>query len=568
MSTANEPLRRKVEEGGRGPVLIVGAGPTGLTAAMELSRLGVAVRIVDKAAEPSTTSKALAVQARTLELLEPRGVGAEMVRLGNKAKATTLYGRGKRLAAVELGRVPSRHNYVLLLPQDETERLLRERLAGQGVEVERGVEMTSFEQLSSAPDGPPGGVRATLRRPGGETEEVEASYLIAADGKYSAVRSALDLPFEGRSLPQRFALADLYVEGDLPEDELSIFLAPDGFLAAFPMGNHRFRFMAADPERRSKDAEKPTLEEMQTVYDHVAHIPARLHDTNWSSRFRVESRHMSTLRSGDVFFGGDAAHVHSPAGGQGMNTGVQDMINLSWKLAMVLRGQADPTLLDTYGADRLPVISGVVRTTETATNVFVSQNPVVHGLFTRIAPIALSTDRVQNKGTRTIGEVAANYRKSPLSAGAADRAGLRAGDRVPDLDLSVYPEGHPDGPPGGGEPHRARLYELLDLSRFTLLVVEPRNAPAGSPRPDWQERLEPWRDLVATRRVTPEPDQPSQLAEHADLVRSLAGQGGLLLVRPDGYLGGGAPLGDPSTLVAWLERWFSPARVASPAPVA
>ncbi|MDT5108589.1 MAG: hypothetical protein QOE20_479, partial [Mycobacterium sp.] len=361
------------------PVLIVGAGPTGLTAAIELSRLGVDVRIVDKAIEASTTSRALGVQARTVELLRPRGVADEMLRLGNRASATTLYADGQRLAGIELHRMASEYNFILMLAQSETERLLTEGLSRQGVEVERGVE---FESLAQDDDG----VHVALRHVDGRREVLSASYVIAADGSHSPIRKALGLPFVGRSLTHSYVLGDVHLAGAVPENQLSIFLASNGFLAIFPMGDGRFRFMATDPDGVTGDTPEPSLDDIQRLYDRTAHIGAQLYELNWSSRFRINSRHMTTLRDGRVFFGGDAAHVHSPAGGQGMNAGIQDMINLSWKLAMVLHGSARPALLDTYASDRLPVIAQLVTMTERATKAFNSTSPVAHALLTRLAP--------------------------------------------------------------------------------------------------------------------------------------------------------------------------------------
>ena len=247
------------QENQQRPVLIVGSGPTGLTAAMELSRQGVRVRIIDKATGPSTTSKALAVQARTLELLRPRGIGDEMVRLGQKAVGTAIYGRGRKLATVELNRIPSRFNHILLLPQSETERLLAERVRAQGLEIERAVELLSFSQDHE-------GVRAVLKDRDGREETIEAAYLISAEGAHSSVRHALGLPFEGRAMPQRYLLADLYIEGNIPEDQLSVFLAQDGFIAVFPMAGHRFRFMATDPEPPVADDDVPTLATLQGIW--------------------------------------------------------------------------------------------------------------------------------------------------------------------------------------------------------------------------------------------------------------------------------------------------------------
>jgi 2-polyprenyl-6-methoxyphenol hydroxylase-like FAD-dependent oxidoreductase len=511
------------------PVLIVGAGPTGLTAAMELARLGVRVRVVDKAGEPSTTSKALAIQARTLELLRPRGVGDEMLRRGQKASGTAIYGRGRKLATVELDRAPGRFNHILLLPQAETEELLTEQVRAHGVEVERGVELLSFSQDAH-------GVRAVLKDGAGGEETVEAAYLISAEGAHSSVRHALGLSFEGRALAQRYLLADLYIDGDIREDQLSVFLAKDGFVAVFPMAGRRFRVMATDPETSAAEDEVPALATLQAIWDHVVPLPAGLRDPQWRSRFRINSRYVSALRAGRVFLGGDAAHVHSPAGGQGMNTGIQDMINLSWKLAMVIKGQAGPALLDTYQSDRHSVIAALVRATETATKALNSTNPLVHRLITRLAPIALGTGFVQNKATATLGETAANYRKSTIAAGGGRLGTLRAGDRIPDFDV-VLAAG------------TKRLYDLLDLSALTVLVAD-----AGAGATDF---LRPWHQVLSIHHGRVAAEQPGLAGRDAATAADLAVRPGIVVVRPDGYVAAAAPAADPAPLASWLSTWFS-----------
>jgi 2-polyprenyl-6-methoxyphenol hydroxylase-like FAD-dependent oxidoreductase len=515
-------------------VLIVGAGPTGLTAAVELSRLGVSMRIIDKAPERSTTSRALGIQARTVELLRDRGVGEEMLRLGNRAGATALYGRGRRLAAIELHRIPSRYNYILLLAQSETERLLTEQLERQGVKVERRVELVSFAQGRSEEDG----VQVLLRGGDGMQEVLDACYLIAADGSHSVARKALGLPFEGKALAQNYALADLHINGAVRQDQLSIFLARNGFLAVFPMGNERFRLMATDPDYGAGEPGDPTLADLQRLYDRVSHIPARLDQLNWGSRFRINSRRMSTLRAGRVFFGGDAAHVHSPAGGQGMNAGIQDMINLSWKLAMVIKRQARPELLNTYETDRIPVIRKLVYMTERATRVFNSTNPVVHQMLTRMVPIALGTSAVQDKVAPMLGQVAAGYRGSAIAARGGRIGRLHAGDRIPDLDVRV-----------AGVPELTRLYEHLDLGRLSLLVVG--GDPAGV-----VQRFEPWLEHVAIRHVSLATSQNAVRGADADVAEELSAAPGLVLVRPDGYVAAAARPADAARLISWLSEWF------------
>ncbi|MBX7455114.1 FAD-dependent monooxygenase [Mycolicibacterium sp. 3033] len=493
------------------PVLVVGAGPTGLAAAVELSRLGVGVRIVDRAPHPAAESRALAVQARTLELLRVRGVGEEMLPLGNAVRSAALHTGGRDLARVELSRMPSAFNGILMLAQSETERLLTEQLARQGVKIERNVEVVAVRNDAAAQS-----VSADLHTPGGDVERIEARYLIAADGPHSTIRKALGIPFPGRTLPHDYVLADLHIDGatpedmpeGMPEDTVSIFLDRRGFVAVFPMGHGRFRMMATDPSGVLADHRAaPTVEQMQQLYDRIVDVPARLHGLNWSSPFRINSRMVPHLRAGRVLFGGDAAHVHSPAGGQGMNLGIQDMINLAWKIAMVLDGRARPELLDTYSGERLPVIRKVLRFTEIGTRVFNSTNPLVHALRVRMAPRALARDAVQNAAASMFGQLSAGYRGDALAEGAGGLGELRAGDRVPDVD---------------------GLYDALDLGALTLFAGREAGAVVDVARA--------WHGVVSVRD------------------RDISS--GWLLVRPDGYLAAAGGLGDGPMLDNWLQRWF------------
>jgi FAD binding domain len=332
--------------------------------------------------------------------------------------------------------------------------------------------------------------------------------VIAADGPHSSLRKAATLGFPGRTLLHNYVLADLRIDGELEQDQVSIFLGPRGFVAVFPMGGGRFRLMATDPDKIVGEDGVPRVDHIQQLVDRAVHIPLRLHSMNWSSRFRINSRHMRSLRSGRVFFGGDAAHVHSPAGGQGMNLGIQDMVNVSWKMAMVLNGRAKPELLETYSSERLPVIRKLIGITELGNRVFNSTNPVVHALRIRVAPRALARDRVQNAAASMFGQLSANYRGGVLAGGAGGTDGLGPGDRVADDD---------------------GLYDALDLGALTLFTDDERIAGVARR----------WDGVVA--------------------VRPAVRPGGWMLVRPDGYLATAGDSQDAAALEAWLRRWFVPA---------
>jgi 2-polyprenyl-6-methoxyphenol hydroxylase-like FAD-dependent oxidoreductase len=500
----------------RRPVLIVGAGPTGLTAALELTRCGVPVRLVDQYSAPSETSRALAVHARTVELMHQRGIAAEMLRLGNKGFSAALHDHHGPLGKVDLHAIDSRFNFVLLLSQFETERILRERLEDAGVTVERATQMVGFSQL----DGPDAGVHATLRKPDGKLEEIDAAYLVDAEGAHSTARHSLHLAFDGKSLPNTYLIADLYLDGAVPEDELSIFVPAAGLVAAFPMGGRRFRILATERSDAMHDAATPTLGDIDKAWSRSAAIPVTLRDLQWSSRFRINSRALHRLRHGSVFFAGDAAHIHSPAGGQGMNTGMQDAINLGWKMALVYRGLATDTLLDTYDEERLPVIHQLVSTTERATDLLNSDSHFVHTLLRHMLPVALNIDAVRRKGAGILSELGVHYRQSSLNGQSA--AAVHAGARFPDVEITAGAE--------------ARTLDLLDPARFTVLATGPATL-----------QLAPYGDLVTERRV-PAPGRALQAA---------LGNASVAVVRPDGYL---LCAGDPSAvqvqLDAWARRWL------------
>ncbi len=518
-------------------VLIAGGGPTGMTAALELARFGISVRIIDKKEAPETTSRAVGVQSRTLELMESRGLAEEFVRIGNPAVGGSVYGGGKRVFRLNYSHIDSRYNYQLFISQAETERILREALARENVEVERDVEMIAFSDNSS-------GVTAVLRHKNGTLEQVTASYLISAEGAHSIVRNSLGLQFEGKTLDENYALGDLYIDGDLPASDFHIFSSEHGFMGLFPLNGGRFRLIASNPlSQPSKDTE-PSLQELQSIYDQRSHIPARFRDLTWSSWFRINSRMVERTKVGRLFLGGDSAHIHSPAGAQGMNTGIQDMVNLGWKLALVLKGQAPEKLLDTYEQDRLPVIHNVLTKTEGLTEIIGAENPIVRSLFNHLAPWIAGADVVQQNSTARLSQLALGYRESPLSVHHGHAGSLRAGDHVPDFPLQVVR--------ASDAKENQTLFKLLNPSRFTLLFVGISDAPTLHVQ--ISQKLALWHELIEGIQIEP----PNGEEEHKRFQDYLGSSPAMLLIRPDGYIGFQGGEHSVSELADYCRSWLLP----------
>jgi len=302
------------------PVLVVGARPTGLMMASQLARHGIRCRVIDTAPHPTRLSKALAIHARTLEIFENIGIADRFVSSGVKAHGGSIYSGGKRIAHFLFDGLDSRYNYALMLPQDETEALIEKHLESFGLQVERSTELIGFTQDSQS-------VVATLRLANGREEPCRAEYLIGCDGAHSSVRHALKLAFEGAEYEENFALADVMVDSSMPNDEIVGFASEKGIVFFFPITNGRYRLIT-DVQTTRPDRD-PTLEELQSIVDDQCHIAARLHDPRWTAYFKIHRRQVASYRIGRAFLAGDAAHIHSPAGGQGMNTGLQDAYNLA-----------------------------------------------------------------------------------------------------------------------------------------------------------------------------------------------------------------------------------------------
>jgi 2-polyprenyl-6-methoxyphenol hydroxylase-like FAD-dependent oxidoreductase len=451
-------------------ILVVGSGPVGLTMAAELARYGVPVRVVDKAAERTDKSKALVVWSRTLELLDRMGCGEWFVNAGFKVTAANIIAGSRTLAHIDLHAVNTPHPYALMLPQSETERLMEKHLNDCGVQVERGVELERFDATA-------GNVNATLRRADGHEEVIDAQWMIGCDGAHSAVRRGLGMKFEGDTLPSDWILADLQLSGlRTKPDELNLYWHADGALALFPISPGRYRVVADVGDAKSGALRPdPTLEEVQAILDKrgpgdiVASAPI------WLASFRINERKVADYRAGRVFLAGDAAHIHSPAGGQGMNTGMQDACNLAWKLALVHHGAAaaEP-LLDSYSIERSAVGRQVLTDAGRLTTLAIMRSGVAQTIRNHVASLVFGLSAVRGIMANKLTEIAIGYPESPLTLPSRHtHGGPSPGDRAPISAAGV--------PVGAGTNPRFALFARADTESAAfiarhenLLEREPR----------------------------------------------------------------------------------------------
>ncbi len=526
-------------------VLVAGAGPTGLALAAQLAASGVRVRLIDRGQDRVHESRALAIQPRTLEVLAGLGVTDELIACGNPGVQLRMHARGRVLAVpmFDLGLDDTAYPYLLFLSQAETERILSEHLAAAGVHVERGVELTGLTDTADS-------ATATLRHRDGREEAVSARYVAGCDGAHSTARRLAGIRFEGSSYPQTFVLADVDAEGVEP-GAAHVFLSDQGMLFFFPLGKPApWRLLVMRPPADRTPPEAPVvLEEVQAIASTYTGGAVRIHDPVWMTNFRLHHRAATHYRAGRVFLAGDAAHIHSPAGAQGMNTGIQDAVNLGWKLACTLRGVTDPALLDTYQAERAPIGKMVLRFTDRAFTIATSTNPVVRFARTRLAPtvipVALKATPARGYAFRTVAQLDIRYRRSPLSLDGPNppRKGPKSGDRLPDA--SIIHEGHP-----------SRLHRVLATPGWHLLLCGPPDARTS---PAMAQLAERHTSLVTVHHLTVQNTPGALYDPDGQALRRLgltARHTAQYLVRPDGHIGYRAAGTDVTGLARYLSRWL------------
>ena len=497
-------------------MLIVGAGPTGLVLALWLTKFHVRVRIIDKLAASGTTSRALAVQARTLEFYQQMGFAQDVIDLGHKVAALNLWVKTKPAARVPIGNLGqglTPFPFPMIFPQDQHETLLIKRLAMLGIEIERQVELADFEDLG-------GSIRATLRKDGAE-ETGSYAYLAGCDGARSRVREGLGTGFPGGTYDHLFYVADVEAAGPPMNGELHVGLDDADFLAVFPLQQTgRARLIGSVRDDAAKDHEHLRFEDVQGRA--MRNLKVDVTKVNWFSTYRVHHRVAQHFRKGRAFLLGDAAHVHSPVGGQGMNTGIGDSVNLAWKLAAALKQPLNESLLDSYEPERIAFARRLVATTDRAFTAVISNGAFARFVRTKVIPAAAPAlfrfAAIGRLAFRTVSQIQVNYRDSLLSRGSAGK--LRGGDRLPWVKI------------GQGEGDNFAALASMDWQIHVY----------GETAPDM-------RSVADGRNIPLHIFSWDAGMKRAGLLRNA-----VYLVRPDGYIGFADAAGNASALGKYLNE--------------
>lgn len=508
MSTAQNPT-----------VVVVGAGPVGLVAGCELARRGIRVRIIDKLDQPTTESRAIAIHARSCDMLDRMGILDDLIATGVKSTGMNMFANGKKMFRAPLDSVDSQFAYTLITAQTETERVLTEHLNGLGVTIDRGLTLTELRQDADA-------VHLVLQRADGTTEQVDTSWVLGTDGGHSSVRRLVGTKLQGSFNGERFILGDVEVEPHFDNTNMYTYFDSDGPVVTLPMRGGRVRFLAQIHDAPGAPLNlNPTIDQLQKIVDRrIGGVT--ITTPHWVTCFEIHHGQVPEYRHGRVFLAGDAAHIHSPAGGQGMNTGMQDAFNLCWKLAEVIKGDAGAALLDSYNAERHPVGKRVIDFTSTLTKVGtlkglarVARNAVVK-VIGHVPPAV----RVM---ASNITETNIAYKNSPAVLTSGPRnAKVSAGQHVPHIDDA------------GLQKQLSAAWEP-DHAGHTVLTVAG-NAPAPAAGPAGQTLV------LVTADGAPVGGYDIVVADPDGLVAKRFGlaDGGRVVVRPDGYLGAVTALDD------------------------
>ena len=524
-------------------VMVVGAGPTGMLLAAELARRNVAVRLLEKRDRPAEHSRALGVVPRTMEMFEQLGLIEELLTLGHRVHGIRIHGKGRRLLVdLDLRKLSTRYPFMLMLPQTRTEAILRQFLEELEVKIEWGTELTAFRMERM-------GICAELTH-AGRQQEALSGYLAGCDGAHSTVRKQAGLEFPGAAYQQNWLLADVTLEPRLDPKFMHLFTCPSGPILFFPLPENVWRIVAMRPGT-TQDAGQATLEEILELLEQNQLGHLRPHRPLWVAGFAIHHRHTKQLRNGRVFLCGDAAHIHSPAGGQGMNTGLGDAFNLGWKLAATVKGEGSEALLDSYEPERLPVIEGVLEMTNRMTLMMTATAGPAVWLREWVMPWMARTGMYRKMGERLSQLQVAYPQSSAVLPDARRNPGMvSVGSRIPPLILKNKNTG------------RETSFSALFLQGRLVMVLFPegkinmdglRQVTARAGLTDWHWVLRPGQ---MNEEIRP---GDGVWVDPEERVRSVLGNpdhASWALLRPDGILMARGEACETGLLAEFLNRLF------------
>ena len=510
-------------------VVVVGAGPVGLVAAHELARRGIRVRIIDKLSKPTDESRAIAVHARSLDMFDRMGAIDDLVATGVKSTGMNMFAGDKKMFRVPLERVDSAFPYTLVTAQTETERVITDHLAALGVTVDRGLALTALTQDDDT-------VHLTLQRSDGTTELVDTSWVIGTDGGHSSVRHLVGTKLQGSFKGERFILGDVEVEPHFDNTNMYTYFSPDGPVVTLPMRGERVRFLAQIHDAPGTPLNlNPAKEQLQKIVDErIGGVT--ITTPHWLTCFEIHHGQVPSYRHGRVFLAGDAAHIHSPAGGQGMNTGMQDAFNLCWKLALVIKGDAGDALLDSYHAERHPVGKRVIDFTSTLTKIGtlkgvarIARNAIVRVVGNLPPAVRVMASNVE--------ETNIAYKGSPAVLARHPRiTKLTAGEHLPHIsDESLQKQ-------------LSCVCGADNPGHTVLTIAGSKPAPAAGPAGQMQ--------VLITSDDTPVGGYDAVIADPHGAISKRYGlrDGGRVVVRPDGYIGAVVALDDQAGVADYFAQ--------------
>ena len=521
-------------------VLIVGAGPSGLMIACQLAINNVPFRIIDKNEDHTTQSRALVIQARSMEIFDQMGISEKAIHRGKIAKAIGAFFNGKKVLRVtvnDMGKGLTKFPYLLMLEQSHTEKILVDFLKEHGHEIERTTQLKNITQSL-------GEVISVLKRGDGKEETIKTKYVIGADGAHSIVREQLNIAFAGKTYHQSLFVLDCSAEVDLPHDEMYLTFSSTALGGFFPLTNGRWRILGNIPAEL-EGKEEITFDDVEKNFAKRIHMNVKLYDPQWISAYHSHHRYASTFRRQKCFLIGDAAHIHSPVGAQGMNTGLQDAYNLAWKLTLVLSGKAKDSLLDTYTEERISIARNLVRTTDRVFNLITSANIFLKTFRLYIIPVALKLITpifqklkfAQRFAFKRISEIEISYRKNSLSQNASlgkfPNQAPKPGDRLPFIQFKEA---------GGNE---TTIQEKAKGSFFCFFIFSD-NIPK-----EIITVIKPFEDFFSVATI-PFTEQTKILYKEFGIKKT-----GCYLIRPDRYIAYRANKFDDDHLAKYLSQFLN-----------